>query len=141
VTEYKNGDKVRVNEGDLEGLTGEVASVLDGGYKLLVTFDIAMGEGSMLMPSAIVSPASVDHPALAKMKRLYPDFLKSSSYRYRLTTYLNGVFYESHPITAVELMNVLGKNPPAGLEKLEFMLKKDDPSRGLAWKLLWADGE
>jgi len=137
VTEFKTGDKVRVNEGELEGLEGVV--VEEKPYRPAVRLDLQYGEGILELYVDTLVPANEPHASLAHLKDLYPDFLKSDSYRFRLTTYVNGVFYVSHPLNARLLEETLRKNPPAGLEKVEFMLKQDDPSRGLAWKLLWSD--
>ena len=137
MTEFKIGDKVRVNEGELEGLEGVVVET--DKHKTSVKLSLLSGQGVFPIYTELLVSAAEPHPALAHLRSLYPDFLKSDSYRFRLTTYVNGVFYVSHPLNAHPLEETLRKNPPAGLEKVEFMLKQDDPSRGLAWKLLWSD--
>ena len=137
MTEFKNGDRVRVNEGELEGLEGVVVET--DKHKTSVKLSLLSGQGVFPIYTELLVSAAEPHPALAHLRSLYPDFLKSDSYRFRLTTYVNGVFYVSHPLNARLLEETLRKNPPAGLEKVEFMLKQDDPSRGLAWKLLWSD--
>jgi hypothetical protein len=76
--------------------------------------------------------------ALEHLMKMYPDFLASDRYRYRLTTFVDGIMYVSQvPLDAELLVSVLS-DPPAGLHAVEFMLKQDDPYRGLAWKTLWA---
>jgi hypothetical protein len=141
MTEFKVGDKVRVNEGPLEGKSGFVAEIEEN--KVRVELDkTEMFAGLVPFYEDSLVPAGEGHDALVHLRRLYPDFLrapKSDNYRFRLKTYLNGSHYTSGVLTAEMLVRILEKNPPAGLEEVEFMLKKDDPNRGLAWKLLWSE--
>jgi len=140
MTEFRVGDKVRVNEGLLEGQTGYVAGVRDN-LTMVELEDVAFGGGPLTFYTETLVSGDEPHPALEKMQGLYPDFLKapkSDHYRFRLTTYVLGVFYVSVPLDARMLVRAL-QTPPAGLERLEFMLKKDDPSRGLSWKMLWSE--
>jgi len=140
MTQFNAGDKVRINEGLLEGQTGTV--VKWGPHVTLVSLeDEAFGGGSLTFYTETLVSADEDHAALAHLKGLYPDFLKapkSDKYRFRLTTYVHGVFYVSVPMDARMLVRAL-QTPPAGLERVEFMLRQDDPSRGLAWKMLWTE--
>lgn len=135
MTEFKAGERVRVNEGELEGIEGFVVESND--HVTNVKFHLLSGTGVYPVYTEILVSGKEDHPALAHLKSLYPDFLKSDRYLYRLTTYVNGVVYESRTMNAEVLKEKLAK-APAGLEKVEFMLKQDDPNRGLAWKLLWS---
>jgi hypothetical protein len=136
MTEFKRGDRVRINEGELEGIEGFV--MVSGPHVTSVKLNLMTGETLMPVYTEMLVSADEPHPALEKMLSLYPDFLKSDKYRYRLTTYVNGVTYTSAPLSTGVLKETLAK-PPAGLERLEFMIKEDNPSRGLAWKLLWSD--
>lgn len=136
MTEFKRGDRVRINEGELEGIEGFV--MVAGPHVTSVKLNLMTGETLMPVYTEMLVSADEPHPALEKMLTLYPDFLKSDKYRYRLTTYVNGVTYTSAPLSTGVLKETLAK-PPAGLERLEFMIKEDNPSRGLAWKLLWSD--
>lgn len=140
MTQFNVGDKVRVNEGLLEGQTGYVTGARDN-LTMVELEDVAFGGGPLTFYTETLVSANEDHPALAHLKGLYPDFLKapkSDNYRFRLTTYVFGVFYVSVPLDARMLVRAL-QTPPAGLERVEFMLKQDDPSRGLAWKMLWSE--
>lgn len=135
---FEPGSKVRVNEGLLEGQTGTVVKANEH-LTLVEIDDVAFGGGPLIFYTQTLVSAAEDHPALAHLKGLYPDFLKapkSENYRFRLTTYVHGIIYVTYPLHAEVLKTALAK-APAGLEKVEFMLKQDDPSRGLAWKLLW----
>ena len=137
---FEIGSKVRVNEGLLEGQTGIVVDSREH-VTLVKVDDVAFGGGDLAFYTETLVSGDEPHPALEKMQSLYPDFLKapkSDNYRFRLTTYVHGVFYLSVPLDARMLKRAL-QTPPAGLERLEFMLKKDDPSRGLSWKMLWSD--
>jgi hypothetical protein len=139
MTQFKNGDRVRVNEGELEGLEGFV--MVTGPHVTSVKFNLMSGEVAIPIYTEMLDDAKEPHAALAHLKSLYPDFLrapKSDNYRFRLTTYVFGITYISAPVTAEVLVQSLG-HAPAGLEKVEFMLKQNDPSRGLSWKLLWSD--
>lgn len=134
--EFEIGDKVRVNEGLMEGFTGTVVD--QKGDRTLVKLDgITFAEGDLAFFDQVLVPASEPHEALAHLKSLYPDFLKSDRYRFRITANLHGVNYVSDPLTSPLLEVTLRDNPPTGLERVEFMLKQDDSNRGLAWKLLW----
>lgn len=138
MTQFKNGDRVRVNEGELEGIEGFV--VEPGEHVTTVELHLLSGRGVFPVYTEMLDSADEPHAALAHLKGLYPDSLtgrKSDNYRFRLTTYVNGIFYVSEPMTADVLKETLDK-APAGLEKVESMLKQDDPSRGLAWKVLWS---
>lgn len=139
MVQFNPGDKVRVNEGLLEGQTGIVTESNDH-LTLVKIDDTAFGGGDLAFFTQTLVAGDEDHESLAHLRGLYPDFLKapkSENYRFRLTTYLNGVNYFSEPVKADLLVATL-KNPPAGLEQVEFMLKNDNPYRGLAWKLLWS---
>lgn len=136
MTEFKQGDWVRINEGELEGIEGFV--VESNVHVTSVKLALLSGSGVFPVYTELLDNAHEPHAALAHLKSLYPDFLKSDSYQYRLTTYVNGIFYISQPVNAEMLKRTLAK-APAGLEKVEFMIKNDDPNRGLAWKLLWSD--
>lgn len=138
MTEFKAGERVRVNEGELEGIEGFV--VVTGPHVTSVRLHLMTGEVVAPIYTEMLVKATEDHPALARLKGLYPDFLKapkSENYRFRITLHLGGLNYVSDPISAESLKYALDK-PPAGLQAVEFMLRKDDPSRGLAWKMLWS---
>lgn len=136
MTQFKSGDRVRINEGELEGLEGTAVAVESN--RVSVKLDMLYGEGILALYTETLVSADEPHAALAHLKNLYPDFLKSDSYRYRLTTFVDGIIYVSSvPLDAETLKDALRK-PPAGLERVEFMLKQDDPNRGLAWKMLWS---
>lgn len=133
---FEPNTKVRINEGELEGIEGTV--FVSGPHVTSVRLDLMTGEAILPVYTEMLVSAE-DHPALAHLKGLYPDFLKapkSDNYRFRLTTYVHGIIYVTYPLHAEVLKTALAK-APAGLEKVEFMLKQDDPGRGLAWKLLW----
>jgi hypothetical protein len=136
MTQFKNGDRVRVNEGELEGVEGIV--VESNEHLTTVRMDLHTGPVVLCIYTETLVSAETPHPALAKMKSLYPDFLKSNNYVYRLTTNVGGLSYVSEVVNTLTLKEALN-NPPAGLERLEFMLRKDDPRRGLAWKVLWSE--
>lgn len=138
MNDIKPGDKVRINEGLLEGQIGYVTGVDREDNKVYIDIE---GENSIsndlaFHPEVLVN-GNEDHESLAHLKKLYPDFLSSLNYRFRVTTYVDGIMYVSAiPMTSLMLVEVL-KTPPAGIHAVEFMLAKDDPSRGLAWKILW----
>ena len=139
--QFEAGTKVRINEGLLEGQVGTV--VKWGMHVTLVSLeDTAFGGGSLTFYTETLVSADEDHAALAHLKSLYPDFLKapkSDNYRFRVTTFVDGIMYETPvPLDAATLVGVLGK-PPMGLHAVEFMLKQNDPSRGLSWKVLWSE--
>lgn len=140
MTQFNAGDKVRVNEGLLEGQTGTV--VVSNEHVTQVKLeDVAFGGGPLSFYTETLVSGDEDHPALHHLKWLYPDFLKapkSNNYRFRITLHLDGLNYVTDPISAESLKYALAK-PPAGLSSVEFMLKQDDPNRGLAWKLLWSE--
>lgn len=136
MTQFKSGDRVRVNEGELEGLEGTVVAVESN--RVSVKLDMLYGEGILALYTETLASADETPEALAHIKGLYGDFLKSDRYLYRIATYVNDIPYVSHTMNAKVLEDALSK-PPAGLEKVEFMLKQDDPNRGLAWKMLWSD--
>lgn len=136
---FEPNTKVRINEGELEGIEGTV--FVSGPHVTSVRLDLMTGEAILPVYTEMLVSAE-DHPALAHLKGLYPDFLKapkSDNYRFRVTTFVGGILYVSSvPLDAETLIGVL-KTPPAGLHAVEFMLKQDNPSRGLAWKVLWSD--
>lgn len=136
MTQFKNGERVRVNEGELEGIEGFV--VESNEHVTLVQMNLLSGTGIFPVFTEMLVSGKEDHPALHHLKWLYPDFLKSDRYLYRLSTYVYSVHYVSQPVNAGVLVETLEK-APAGLEKVEFMLAKDDPSRGLAWKTIWTE--
>ncbi len=136
MTQFKNGERVRVIEGELEGIEGFV--MVSGPTVTSVRMHLLSGEVAVPIYTGMLVSADEPHDALTKMKSLYPDFLTSKSYRFRLTLHLNGLNYVSDPIDSLSLEYAL-QEPPAGLTSLEFMLKQDDPNRGLAWKLLWTE--
>lgn len=136
MTEFKVGERVRVNEGELEGIEGFVVEWRD--HVTLVKMTLMSGVATFPIFTEMLVSAKEPHEALARLKSLYPDFLKTDRYRYRITTYVRGLSYVSSGTLNAPALEVVLDTPPAGLEKVEFMLKQDDPSRGLAWKLLWS---
>lgn len=136
MTEFRVGDKVRVNEGALEGSTGYVTGVEDNLTHVELE-NVTYVKGSLAFYTATLVRGDEDHEALAYLKNLYPDYLKSDNYRFRLTTFVGGIMYVSSiPLDAGTLTRVL-RNPPAGLCAVEFMLRLDDPTQEMSWKLLW----
>lgn len=133
MTEFRVGDKVRVNEGLLENQTGYVVGVRDN-MSLVELEDVAFGGGAFYT-EALVS-GDKPHPALEAVK-LYPDLLNSDRYVFRLTTHVDGIMYQSIPVDGATLKGVLEK-PPAGLQGVESMAK-DDFTRGKTWRLLWTE--
>jgi hypothetical protein len=134
--QFKPGDKVRVNEGLLEGQTGVVADTREN-TTLVHLEDTAFGGGVLAFFTETLVPAEDPHPALTTVK-LYPDLTKGG-YMFRVTTFVDGIMYQSLPMTGPMLLDLLLKNPPAGLESVECRMNRGDTPQGVSWKLLWSD--
>jgi hypothetical protein len=133
MTEFKHGDKVRVNEGELEGKTGTVVDVKDN--MALVKLDgILFGEGDIAFYTDVLVSSDENHEALSAAL-LYPD-LGNESVIWRLTTFVDGIMYQSLPIDYKTVKSVLGK-PPAGLYAVEC-IKKAECSTG-QWRTIWKE--
>lgn len=128
---FEPGSKVRVNEGLLEGQTGTVTESNDH-LTLVKIDDVAFGGGDLVFYTVTLVSAEEDHPALKALK-LYPDRLKGD-YKFRLTTFIDGVLYMSYPMNGEMVKSVL-KNPPAGLNEVEYASREE--FRDGVWKLLW----
>lgn len=134
--QFKNGDKVRVNEGLLEGQTGVVADTRDN-TTLVHLEDTAFGGGVLAFFTDTLVSAETEHEALTTVK-LYPDLTKGG-YKFRVTTLVDGIVYESLPMTGPMLLDLLKKNPPAGLHAVECRLSRDHTPAGISWKMVWSD--
>lgn len=128
---FNKGDKVRVNEGLLEGQTGIVADTREN-TTLVHLEDVAFGGGVLAFFTDTLVPGDEDHPALKAVK-LYPDRIKAG-YKFRLTTFIDGVLYVSYPMDG-ELVKRVLKTPPAGLNEVEYASREE--FRDGVWKLLW----
>lgn len=129
---FEPGSKVRVNEGLLEGQTGIVTESNDH-LTLVKIDDVAFGGGDLVFYTQTLVIGDEDHPALTTVK-LYPDLLKAG-YMWRLSTFVDGIVYVSHPMSGEMVQKIL-KTPPAGLESVEYA--KTGKAYDAEWKLLWS---
>lgn len=136
MTEFKVGDKVRVNEGELEGAVGTVAGSVDDpnrAHVTLVTFELMNGEGSLLLYTETLVKADEDHPALSSLK-LHPE-LVNGDHLWRVTTTVDGLMYQSLTFGS-EIIGMVLRKPPAGLFAVEYFSAKE-PTKN--WKALWTE--
>lgn len=129
---FEAGTKVRVNEGELEGVVGTVVVSIE--HSTIVAFDLLTGAGSLALHTEMLVSADQEHPALKAVK-LYPDRLKEG-YVWRLTTYVGGVTYVSRPMTGEMVKSIL-KTPPSGLEEVDYAETTKIQHGG--WKAVWQD--
>lgn len=138
MTQFEVGSKVRINEGLLEGKGGTVTESDD--YLTRVSMDETIYvKGDLTFFTETLVDGSEPPEALAHLKRLYPDFLTSDRYLFRLTTFVGGIMYQTAVPMPANLLVLALATPPAGLHAVEFMQKNEDPNRGLAWKTLWSE--
>jgi hypothetical protein len=134
MSEFKVGDKVRVNEGRLEGDTGFVTGIdVEENLVYVELESVTYAKEIAFYPETLVR-ADEDTEAMAALK-LHPE-LVSKEYTWRLTTFVGGIMYQSLPIDHTIIRFVLAK-PPAGLYAVEYIKKAT--AKG-DWKVLWSAG-
>ncbi|QFG12104.1 Hypothetical Protein OBI_RACECAR_259 [Arthrobacter phage Racecar] len=133
MTGFMVGDKVRVNEGLLEGQTGFIVGKDVEENLIYVELEgVTYTKDIAFYPESLVS-ADEDHPSLAALK-LHPELVKSG-HAWRLTTLLDGIMYKSLPFPSDIIRNVLSK-PPAGLYAVEYIEKATANGN---WRTLWVE--
>lgn len=134
MTEFKVGDRIRVNEGPLEGQTGYVEKLdVEEGLVYVELEGPTYTKEIAFYPEVLVSADQV-HEALEALS-LHVELLKKD-YLWRLTTYVDGLMYQSLSLIPSMIANVLAK-PPAGLYAVEY-IDKAFASKG-HWKTLWTE--
>lgn len=133
MTEFKVGDKVRVNEGPLEGKSGFVAEIEEN--KVRVELDktemfaglVPFYEDSLVLASEDSEPV--------RLLKLYPNLYKGE-YIWRLTTYVDGLMFQSLPFGS-DIIGMALRKPPSGLYAVEYIAKSE--ARTGNWKALWVE--
>lgn len=134
MTEFKVGDHIRVNEGPLEGQLGYVMKRdVEEGLIYVELEGPTYTKEIAFYPEVLVSADEV-HAALETLS-LHAELLKKD-YLWRLTTFVDGLMYQSLPLIPSMVPNVLAK-PPAGLFAVEY-IDKAFASKG-DWKTLWTE--
>jgi hypothetical protein len=135
MTQFNKGQRVRINEGELEGIEGFVVEW--GEHVTSVDLRLLSGAGVFPVYTELLEDAAEPHESWTHIHGLYGDVLKNENYVYRLTTYVGGLRYTSQPMNSPMLKQAL-KHAPAGLEVVECRLGRNDTPQGISWKLMWS---